>query len=112
MPAIIPTPHPRWHKLSCEARPRNEHTTEQRPATAAPPPAGERGAAEPRTSRPGPSQQRYAIVPDWATQAQYIWDPDADAWYGPWATRWDAELTLLRWRAERLRAAPQNGARQ
>ena len=112
MPALTPTPHPRRHTLSWEAWPRNEHTTEQRPATAAPPPAGERGAAEPRTSRPGPSQQRYAIVPDWATQAQYIWDPDADAWYGPWATRWDAELTLLRWRAERLRAAPQNGAPQ
>jgi hypothetical protein len=40
-------------------------------------------------------------VPDWLTQAQYIWDPDTDTWYGPFATRWDAELTLARWRAER-----------
>jgi hypothetical protein len=46
-------------------------------------------------------------VPDWVTQAQYIWDPDTDTWYGPFATRWDAELTLARWRAER-----QNGAQQ
>jgi hypothetical protein len=45
--------------------------------------------------------RRYAIVPDLATQAQYIWDPDTDTWYGPFATRWDAELTLARWRAER-----------
>jgi hypothetical protein len=51
-------------------------------------------------------------VPDWATQAQYIWDPDTDAWYGPFATRWDAELTLARWRAERRRASRQNGAQQ
>jgi hypothetical protein len=59
--------------------------------------------------RPGDSQ-RYAIVPDWATSAQYIWEPDTDAWYGPFATRWDAERTLARWRAERLRASRQNGA--
>jgi hypothetical protein len=44
-------------------------------------------------------------VPDRVTQAQYIWDPDTDTWYGPFATRWDAEFTLVRWRAER-----QNGA--
>jgi hypothetical protein len=55
---------------------------------------------------------RYALVSDRATQAQYIWEPDSDAWYGPFATRWDAELTLTRWRAERLRAARPNGARQ
>jgi hypothetical protein len=49
-------------------------------------------------------------VPDWATQAQYIWDPDTDAWYGPFATRWDAELSLARWRTERRRASHLNGA--
>jgi hypothetical protein len=59
-----------------------------------------------RSMRPGHSR-RYAIVPDWVTQAQYIWDPDADTWYGPFATRWDAELTLARWRAERQTAAHQ-----
>jgi hypothetical protein len=59
-----------------------------------------------RMLRPGHSR-RYAIVPDRVTQAQYIWDPDADTWYGPFATRRDAELTLVRWRAER-----QNGAHQ
>jgi hypothetical protein len=55
---------------------------------------------------------RYAIVPDRATQVQYIWDPDTDKWYGPFATRWDAELTLVRWRSERVRASPQNEANQ
>jgi hypothetical protein len=68
-------------------------------------------AAHPHTPRPRQSR-RYAIVPDRATQAQYIWDPDSDAWYGPFGTRWDAELTLARWRAERLRASRQNGAPQ
>jgi hypothetical protein len=63
-------------------------------------------AAHRRMLRPSHSR-RYAIVPDWVTQAQYIWDPDSDTWYGPFATRWDAELTLARWRAER-----QNGAHQ
>src|SRR5205085_5757766 len=63
MPAITPTLHPRRHNLSSAARPRNEHKTDQRLATAAHPPDGERGAAERRTSRPGPSQQRYALVP-------------------------------------------------
>ena len=63
-------------------------------------------AAQRRRLRPSHSR-RYAIVPDWVTQAQYIWDPDTDTWYGPFATRWDAELTLARWRAER-----QNGAQQ
>ena len=57
-------------------------------------------AAHRRMPRPSPSR-RYAIVPDRVTQAQYIWDPDTDTWYGPFATRWDAELTLARWRAER-----------
>jgi hypothetical protein len=56
--------------------------------------------------------RRYAIVPDRATQAQYIWDPDTDTWYGPFASRWDAERSLARWRAERLRAARRNGAHQ
>ena len=69
-------------------------------------------AAERHTLRPGRSRRRYAIVPDWATQAQYIWDPDTDAWYGPFATRWDAELTLARWRTVGLPAAPQNRANQ
>jgi hypothetical protein len=57
-------------------------------------------------------KRRYAIVPDRATQAHYIWDPDTDEWYGPFATRWDAELTLARWRADRLRASRKNGAQQ
>jgi hypothetical protein len=52
-----------------------------------------------RMLRPSHSR-RYAIVPDWVNQAQYIWDPDTDTWYGPFATRWDAELALARWRAE------------
>jgi hypothetical protein len=68
-------------------------------------------AAHRRMLRPGHSR-RYAIVPQLATQAQYIWDPDTDAWYGPFATRWDAELTLARWWVERLRASRQNGAHQ
>ena len=76
---------------------------------AAHPPGAPMRAVQRRVLRPSPSR-RYAIVPDWATQAQYIWDPDSDAWYGPFATRWDAERTLARWRAERLRAARQNGA--
>jgi hypothetical protein len=65
------------------------------------------------TSTPIPRrhERRYAIVPDRATQAQYIWDPDADEWYGPFATRWDAELRLVRWRTERLRASPQTDSR-
>ena len=63
-------------------------------------------AAHCRMLRPSYSR-RYAIVRDWINQAQYIWDPDTDTWYGPFATRWDAELTLARWRAER-----QNGAQQ
>jgi hypothetical protein len=78
---------------------------------AAHPPGAPMRAAQRRVLRPSQSR-RYAIVPDWATQAQYIWDPDNDAWYGPFATRWDAERTLARWRAERLRAARQNGAHQ
>jgi hypothetical protein len=86
--------------------PQNEQKKEERFGMAAPPTGGETRAAEGRTSRPGRSRRRYAIVPDWATQTQYIWDPDTDAWYGPFATRWDAELTLARWRTERLRAAP------
>src|SRR5947209_19460952 len=63
MPALTPTPHPRRHTLSWEAWPRNEHKSDQRLATAAHPPAGERGAAERGTSRPGPSQQHYALGP-------------------------------------------------
>jgi hypothetical protein len=51
--------------------------------------------------------RRYAIVPDWVTQVQYIWDPDTDTWYGPFATRWDTELTLARWRTERQIGAHQ-----
>jgi hypothetical protein len=78
---------------------------------AAHPTGAEMRAAHRHTSRPSHSR-RYAIVPDWATQAQYIWDPDADAWYGPFATRWDAERTLARWRAERLPASRQNGPRR
>jgi hypothetical protein len=78
---------------------------------AAHPTGAEMRAAHRRMLRPSHSR-RYAIVPDWATQAQYIWDSDTDAWYGPFATRWDAELTLARWRAERLRASRQNGAHQ
>jgi hypothetical protein len=92
--------------------PRNEQKKEERLDMAAPPIGAEMRAAERRTPRPGHSRRRYAIVPDWATQAQYIWDPDTDAWYGPFATRWDAELTLARWRTARLRASPQTGGRQ
>ena len=78
---------------------------------AAHPTGPEMRAAHRRMRRPSQAR-RYAIVPDWATQVQYIWDPDADAWYGPFATRWDAELTLARWRADRLRASRKNGAQQ
>jgi hypothetical protein len=67
-------------------------------------PTGAEMRAAHRHTRPGQTR-RYAIVSDRATQAQYIWEPDSDAWYGPFATRWDAELTLAHWRAERLRAA-------
>ena len=110
MPAIMPTPIPQRHELSCEALPQNEQQTDGRPSMAAHPTGGEMRVADRRTLRPGRSRRRYAIVPDRATQAQYIWDPDTDAWYGPFATRWDAELTLVRWRTERLRAVAQNGA--
>ena len=48
------------------------------------------------TPMPRRHERRYAIVQDRATQAQYIWNPDTDEWYGPFATRWDAELTLVR----------------
>ena len=61
------------------------------------------------TPIPRRHERRYAIVPDRASQAQYIWDPDTDEWYGPFATRWDAEISLVRWRTECLRASPQNG---
>jgi hypothetical protein len=110
MPTITPTPLPQRHKLSCEALPQNEQQTDGRPGKAAHPTGGEMRAADRRTRRPSRSRRRYAIVPDRATQAQYIWDPDTDVWYGPFATRWDAEFTLVRWRTECLRAAPQNGA--
>ena len=89
-------PLPRRHKLICEAVPRNEQKKVERLDMAAPPTGAEMRTAERRTPRPGHSRRRYAIVRDWATQAQYIWDPDTDAWYGPFATRWDAELTLVR----------------
>jgi hypothetical protein len=95
MPAITPTPIPQQHELSREALPHNQQTTEARPGMAAHPTGGERRVADCRTLRPGRAR-RYAIVPDLATQAQYIWDPDTDQWYGPFATRWDAELTLVR----------------
>ena len=75
-------------------------------------PTGAKMRAAQRDTPPPRHSRRYAIVPDRATQAQYIWDPDTDEWYGPFATRWDAELTLVRWRTERPRAAPQNGANQ
>ena len=88
------------------ALPQNEQQTEGRPTMAAHPTGVAMRAAHRRMLRPSHSR-RYAIVPDWVTQAQYIWDPDSDTWYGPFATRWDAELTLARWRAER-----QNGAHQ
>ena len=78
---------------------------------AAHPTGAEMRAAHRRVLRPGQSRQ-YAIVPDRAAQAQYIWEPDSDAWYGPFATRWDAELTLTRWRAERLRTSRHSGAPQ
>jgi hypothetical protein len=69
---------------------------------AAHPTGGEMRAADRRTHRPGRAR-RYAIVPDRATQEQFIWDPDTDEWYGPFATRWDAELTLVRAREGRNR---------
>jgi hypothetical protein len=78
---------------------------------AAHPTGAQRRAVHRHTSRPSQAR-RYAIVSDWATRAQYIWEPDSDVWYGPFATRWDTELTLARWRAERLRAWRQNGAPQ
>ena len=43
----------------------------------------------------------YALVPDIAAHTWYIWDQRVDAWYGPYATRMDAELALLRHRAGR-----------
>jgi hypothetical protein len=63
---------------------------------AAHPTDSETRVADGRTLRPGRSRRRYAIVPDVATQAQYIWDPDTDEWYGPFGTPWDAELALVR----------------
>jgi hypothetical protein len=86
MPAITLTPIAWRHDLSREARPHNQQKTEGRPGM----------AANRRTLRPGRARRQYAIVPDLVTQAQYIWDPDTDQWYGPFATRWDAELTLVR----------------
>jgi hypothetical protein len=77
---------------------------EGRPAMAARPTGAQMRAVHRRVRRPSHSR-RYAIVPDWATLAQYIWDPDTDAWYGPWATCWDAERTLARWRAARQTGA-------
>jgi hypothetical protein len=65
---------------------------------AAHPSDGEMRVADRRRLRPGRARRRYAIVPGLATQAQYIWDPDTDQWYGPFATRWDAELALVRGR--------------
>jgi hypothetical protein len=103
MPAITPTPIPQQHGLSREALTHNEQKTEARPGTAAQPTAGEMRVAERRTLRPGRAWRRYAIVPDLATQAQFIWDPDTDQWYGPFATRWDAELTLVRARESSAR---------
>ena len=43
----------------------------------------------------------YALVPDIAAHTWYIWDQCVDAWYGPYATRMDAELALLHHRAGR-----------
>jgi hypothetical protein len=96
MPAITLTPIAWRHDLSREARPHNQQKTEGRPGMAANPTGGEMRAADRRTLRPGRARRQYAIVPDLVTQAQYIWDPDTDQWYGPFATRWDAELTLVR----------------
>ena len=96
MPAITPTPIAWRLDLSREARPHNQQKTEGRPGMTAHPIGGEIRVADRRTLRPGQARRRYAIVPDLATQAQYIWDPDTDQWYGPFATRWDAELTLVR----------------
>jgi hypothetical protein len=96
MPASTRTPIPRQLELSREALPHNQQKTEGRPGMAAHPTGGEMRVADRRTLRPGRGRRRYAIVPDLATQAQYIWDPDTDQWYGPFATRWDAELTLVR----------------
>jgi hypothetical protein len=78
----------------------HEQQTKGKPTMAAHPTGVALRAAHRRMLRPSHSR-RYAIVPDRAAQAQYIWDPDTDTWYGPFATRWDAELTLVRWRAER-----------
>ncbi|HKO23625.1 MAG TPA: hypothetical protein VJY65_02675, partial [Chloroflexota bacterium] len=72
-----------------------QQKTEGRPGMTAHPTGGEMRVADRHTLRPGWAR-RYAIVPDVATQAQYIWDPDTDEWYGPFGTRWDAEFTLLR----------------
>jgi hypothetical protein len=96
MPTIMPTPILRRHELSREAGPHNQQKTEGGSGLAARPTGGEMRVAERRTLQPGRARRRYAIVPDLATQAQYIWAPDTDEWYGPFATRWDAELTLVR----------------
>jgi hypothetical protein len=63
-------------------------------------------------ARHGRSMQRFAIVWDWAApaKAHYIWDPDTDVWYGPFATRSEAELTLVQWRAHGPPASTQRGA--
>ena len=103
MPALTPTSIPPRHELSREALPHSQQKTDARPGRVVPPADGEMRGADCRTLRPGRARRRYAIVPDLATQAQYIWDPDTDQWYGPFATRWDAELTLVRARESSAR---------
>lgn len=61
-----------------------------------------------RLRRHNAGTRDYAMVPDSADDTWYIWEQRRDAWYGPYATRLDAELALARHRTTRvaLRIAP------